>query len=102
VRVYDGSLWRETEIQRRLHAIPAAHQLDTRLGGLHQAMIGGEIVERHAARGESHLELFPRIACLLKAERRSTAATALISSSTMKPVSPSSMISATVSAGCRQ
>src|SRR5216684_6843154 len=37
----------------------AAHQLDARLGGLHQAAIGGEIVERHAARGESRLELFP-------------------------------------------
>src|SRR5712671_4580640 len=36
-----------------------AHQLDTRLGGLRQAAVGGEIVERHAARGESRLELFP-------------------------------------------
>src|SRR5947207_13838752 len=36
----------------------AAHQLDTRLCGVHQAAIGGEIVERHPARGESRLELF--------------------------------------------
>src|ERR1700686_2894985 len=36
----------------------AAHQLDARLCSLHQAAIGGEIVERHAARGEARLELF--------------------------------------------
>src|SRR6202035_5097204 len=35
----------------------AAHQLDPRFGSLHQAAIGGEIVERHAARGEARLEL---------------------------------------------
>jgi len=38
-----------------------------------------EIIERHTARGEARLELF-RIACLFKPERRSTAATALVSS----------------------
>src|SRR5258707_15473774 len=35
----------------------AAHELDTWLCGPHQAPIGGEIVERHAARGEARLEL---------------------------------------------
>ncbi len=35
----------------------AAHQLDARLRRLHQAAIGGEIIERHAARGEARLEL---------------------------------------------
>ena len=35
----------------------AAHQLDARLGGLHQAAIGGEIIERHAACGEALLEM---------------------------------------------
>src|ERR1700736_3699802 len=37
----------------------AAHQLDTWFCGLHQAAIGREIIERHAARGEARLELFP-------------------------------------------
>ena len=35
----------------------AAHQLDTRRCRFHQAAIGREIVERHAARGEARLEL---------------------------------------------
>ena len=35
----------------------AAHQLDAWLRGLHQAAIGGEIVERHAVCGEAGLEL---------------------------------------------
>jgi hypothetical protein len=35
----------------------AADQLDPRLGLLHQAAIGGEIIQRHAARGEAELEL---------------------------------------------
>src|SRR5260370_35751784 len=35
----------------------AAHELDTWLCGPHQSPIGGEIVERHTARGETSLEL---------------------------------------------
>jgi len=35
----------------------AADQLDARLCGLHQAAIRGEIIKRHAARGETCLEL---------------------------------------------
>src|SRR4051794_10713993 len=34
----------------------AAHQLDARFGAFHQATIGGEIIERHAARGEASFE----------------------------------------------
>ena len=41
----------------RLQLLRAADQLDARLGFLHQAAIGGEIVERHAARGEAGFEL---------------------------------------------
>src|ERR1700732_510316 len=36
----------------------ATHQLDARLRGVHQAAIRRQIIERHAARGESRLELF--------------------------------------------
>src|ERR1700676_5260594 len=43
----------------RLALFGAAYQLDTRLCGFHQAPIGGEVVERHPARGEARLELFP-------------------------------------------
>src|SRR3990170_1462136 len=39
------------------HLLRAAYQLDTRLRGFHQAAIGGEVIERHAARGETRLEL---------------------------------------------
>src|SRR3954466_13669676 len=37
----------------------AAHQLDARLCLFHQAQISGEIVQRHASRGEADLELLP-------------------------------------------
>ena len=35
----------------------AAHQLDARLSGMHQGAIRRKIVKRHAARGETCLEL---------------------------------------------
>src|SRR3979409_1093667 len=76
----------------------AADELDPRLGFFRQAAIGGEIVERHAARGEAGEWSSARrragkgasngwrMAARSSATRRSTTATALVSSSTTKPV----------------
>jgi len=72
----------------------AAHQLDAWLRGLHQAAIDGEIIERHAVCGEAGLELFSD---RMSAQPGQTidGADRAGSSSTMKPVKPSSMISGT-------
>ena len=47
----------------------AAHQLDARLSGMHQGAIRRKIVKRHAARGETCLELLSDRAAIQHGDR---------------------------------